>query len=260
MNTLILNLMTSLKMHIISNSKNFNLKTITRISLIAFVLFSSCRKDQEDPAPQPELSAYELEVIDYFKDIALGFEFGSVSQITRKWESEMKIFIGGRPSTELLTEVEKIKTEINDLATDGFEISITKDSVASNYYLFLGDAQSYVKIFPSSENLVSSNWGLFSVFWHSGSILDSGHMYVDVERANLQEQKHLLREELTQSLGLAMDSPLYNESIFQSAWTTTTEYASIDKDLIRLLYHPDMQRDLNAEQVDQLLREILLSE
>ena len=31
-------------------------------------------------------------------------------------------------------------------------------------------------------------------------------MYVDIVRADMNEQKHLLREELTQSLGLARDS------------------------------------------------------
>ena len=240
--------------------KGIDLRTLAIVYLALLLLFPGCTKEGGGPNPEPELTAYEQQVIEYFKAIALGFEFGSASKITRKWESEMKIFIGGKPTEELLSELEKIRTEINELATDGFKISIAGDSLASNYYLFLGNAPSYVAIYPSLENLVSSNWGLFTVFWEAGSILNSGHMYVDIERANLQEQKHLLREELTQSLGLAMDSPQYQESIFQSAWTTTTAYAPIDRDLIRLLYHPDMQRDLNAEQVEQLLQTILLSE
>jgi hypothetical protein len=85
-------------------------------------------------------------------------------------------------------------------------------------------------------------------------------MYVDINRANLAEQKHLLREELTQSLGLARDSQEYPESIFQSAWTNTTNYALIDSDLIRLLYHPDMSIGLTKAQVDVVLKEILISE
>ena len=85
-------------------------------------------------------------------------------------------------------------------------------------------------------------------------------MYVDIARTNLTEQKHLLREELTQSLGLARDSQKYSESIFQSAWTTTMEYALIDRDLIRLLYHPDMSIGLNETQVEVVLKEILSSE
>ena len=86
-------------------------------------------------------------------------------------------------------------------------------------------------------------------------------MYLDIFRANETEQKHLLREELTQSLGLAKDSPLYPESIFQQSFSTkTTEYAQMDKNLIRLLYHPDMEIGLNRIQVDSNLREILKTE
>ena len=63
-------------------------------------------------------------------------------------------------------------------------------------------------------------------------------MYVDIERTSTNDgQKHLLREELTQSLGLCNDSYDYPESIFYQGWTETTEYAEIDKELIQMLYN-----------------------
>ena len=48
-----------------------------------------------------ELNEYDLEVISYFKEIALGFEFGTSSDITRKWCSDLKIFVGGDISNDL---------------------------------------------------------------------------------------------------------------------------------------------------------------
>lgn len=172
----------------------------------------------------------------------------------------MKVFIGGEPSTELLAEFEKIRTEINGLATDGFKVTIVNDSLQSNYYIFLGSGTKYAEMFPNESNLVNSNWGLFYVRWNAKNQFYSGHMYVDIMRANSIEQKHLLREEFTQSLGFARDSRLYMESIFQLTWTTTIEYAPIDKDLIRLLYHPEMSVGLNELQVNNVLRGILISE
>jgi hypothetical protein len=63
-------------------------------------------------------------------------------------------------------------------------------------------------------------------------------MYVDIIRAKEDDaQKHLLREELTQSLGLFNDSYKYDNSIFYQGWTTTTEYAPIDRELIDMLYN-----------------------
>ena len=170
------------------------------------------------------------------------------------------MFVGGEPSTELLAELENIITEINDLATDGFTIKIVNDSLQSNYYIFLGSGTKYAEMFPNQLSLINSNWGLFWVYWNAQNHFTSGRMYVDIIRANSVEQKHLLREEFTQSLGLAKDSPLYMESIFQSEWTTINEYATIDKDLIRLLYHPEMKAGLNENQVDQVLRDILINE
>ena len=85
-------------------------------------------------------------------------------------------------------------------------------------------------------------------------------MYVDIFRANEQGQLHLLREELTQSLGLGQDSERYLNSIFQINWTITSSYSQIDKDIIRLLYHPNMKVGLNENEVDLLLRSILINE
>ena len=238
-----------------------NTKFLLLFSLFIVILISSCSKDDDDDIlPEFILSEYEIDVIDYFKDIALGFEFGNTSNITRKWNSEMKVFIGGEPSFELLAEFEKIRTEINELKTDGFNVTVVDDSLQSNYYIFFGSGTKYAEMFPDEANLVNSNWGLFYLLWNGQNQFYSGHMYVDIIRANSIEQKHLLREEFTQSLGFARDSQLYMESIFQSDWTTTIEYAPIDKELIRLLYHPEMSIGLNELQVDNALREILSSE
>jgi len=228
-------------------------------ALIIFLtlFFSSCSSDDDLII---ELSEYDLDVISYFKEIALGFEFGSSSELTRKWCSEMKIFIGGDTNPNLLNELNKIIGEIEDLSTDDFSIEIVSDSVKSNYYLYFGKGEDYANLFPSQSSYVNSNWGLFSIWWNSVNCLNRGHMYVDIYRADDKGQKHLLREELTQSLGLAKDSNKYQNSIFQSSWTTTTSFSQIDKDVIRLLYHPEMQNGLKEFEVDVLLRSILLSE
>jgi len=52
---------------------------------LILIIVSSCSENEEDLLPESELSDYEIRVIDYFKDIALGSEFGNASNITRKW-------------------------------------------------------------------------------------------------------------------------------------------------------------------------------
>ena len=159
-----------------------------------------------------------------------------------------------------MNEVQRVVNELNDLATDDFEIRLVTDTTESNYYIFLGEGAEYGEKFPSQAPLVANNWGLFSVYWDISNHIYKGNMYVDITRANLAESKHLLREELTQSLGLAKDSDRYPTSIFQQSWTATTEFAAIDRDVIRLLYHPQMPVGLNETQTAEVLRQIILGE
>ena len=222
------------------------------IILIASLTFFSCAEEEK------ELSQQDLETIAYFKDIALGFEFGSTEKITRKWMGPMKVFVTGNPGTVMTTELDKIIAEIESLVTDGFDIQLVTDSLQANYTLFVGSAEGYELRYPFVSSFTPGNWGLFFVGWTSQNYLNSGHMYVDNLRADATAQRHLLREEFTQSLGLARDADTYPESIFQASWTTTTAYAGIDRMLIRLLYHPKVVPGMTETEVDLVLKEILL--
>lgn len=233
---------------------------MNRKLLFLFALVCGLSSCSDDDDKVGGLNSYDRSVIEYFSEIALGFEFGGGEEITRKWNMDMKIFVGGNKKAELMTELQSIIAEINGLATDGFDMSIVTDSLQSNFYIFLGTGDDYGEMYPAEAYLVASNYGLFAVYYDASNHFYNGHMYVDIVRAELSAQKHLLREELTQSLGLAKDSPLYPKSIFQEAWTTTNTYEDIDKDLIRLLYHPQMQVGLNETQVEELLTQIILSE
>ena len=231
------------------------LKTLRFCFLV--VLIAAC----SDGEPGKKgLTAYDESVIEYFNEIALGFEFGNASEVTRKWKTDMKIFVGGNKQQEVMDELQTIVGEINALATDGFSASVVTDTLQSNFYIFLGSGGDYAKKFPSLSNLVMSNWGLFNVFFNGSEEIYSGFMYVETDRANSTEEKNLLREELTQSLGLAKDSNRYPDSIFRADWSTTTEYSDIDKYLVRLLYHPSLQTGLNRSRCAEVLIEIILSE
>lgn len=198
-----------------------------------------------------------IKEIEYFCDIALGFEFGNAEEVTRKWNQPMKIFVDGTPTEDMLQELDSIVNELNSLFTDGFYIEIVEEANESNFQVVLSNAEYYVENYNVNQSYTDSNWGLFTIYYNSNNYLQSGHMYVDIVRAGTLAQKHLLREELTQALGLAKDSTQYMDSIFQQVWTTTTRYAEIDKDLIWLLYHPDMIAGLNELQVRELLVDLL---
>lgn len=232
------------------------MKKATAFILLGLVLFAC----DEDNLPTSERDAYREDVITYFKDVALGFEFGSATKVTRKWRDDVSIFIGGSPSAAAKAELDRIIAEINLLTTaDDFTVSLTTDTLESNSYLFFGSADDFVKAVPYASEDVGGNFGLFYVNFDSDDFIYSSVIYVDIFRASEQAaQFHLLREELTQSLGLARDSELYDKSIFQQRWTTVNEYASIDRDLIKILYNPAMEPGLDEGEVEPVLEKLVV--
>lgn len=199
-------------------------------------------------------------IISYFKDVALGFELGNSSEITRKWGSQMKIYVAGTTNSTLMAKLERSINDINTLATDGFSIALVSSQSQSNTYFYFGTKSEYESLFPGTD--VGTNWGLFNVWWNS-DVINQARIFVDTERPSIAQQESLILEELTQALGLGKDSPKYTNSIFYETSTNggfATEYSDLDKELVRLLYHPEMTVGLTSTQVDIKLTNILKSE
>jgi hypothetical protein len=235
------------------------MKKIVLYKLLILFLLTSCSQEVEIIEPSG-LTKFQEEAIVYFKEIALGFEFGGAAEITRRWENDMKIYVGGEKKPLLINELNKVIYDVNEIASNGFRITVVKDSTKSNYYLFLGSGKDYGLLYPSSQAQIANNYGLFNINWNSQNNLFSGRMYVEIYKTEEKAQQHLLREELTQSLGLGKDSFRYLESIFQQNWTLTTAYTALDKELIRLLYHPSIRSGMNAVEVEEAITKIYFTE
>jgi hypothetical protein len=179
------------------------------------------------------LSDHSPEAKAYFREIALGNEFSNkVSSTPYRWTKNMKIYCYGLCSPMMMNELDRIVKELNDIINP-ITISVVSKRSEANFIIYLGSAQSFARNHPDIHaDRLKNNWGYFQIYNNEGL------MYVDVIRTKEEDaQKHLLREELTQSLGLCNDSYMYDNSIFYQGWTTTTEYAPIDRELIDMLYN-----------------------
>jgi hypothetical protein len=205
------------------------------------------------------LSDYQKDVISYFKEIALGYEYGTASSLTRKWKQNVRVFLDGTEDTVLSDELQRVAQELNELATDGFQVEIVQSRAESNVHIFVGTASQFARYYPTDRVLAASNSGIFRVYWNSKNEIFRGHIFIS-NSTSREEQRHAIREELTQCLGLGRDSETHQESIFQLRYTTPTEFAPIDRELIRLLYHPSMHCGMTALEAEAVLTDILLSE
>ena len=189
------------------------------------------QQPSEETFDESRYLSHSQSTIEYFKKVAMGREFSSSKNYIRRWTTDVKIFVEGSDSPELENELSRIVSDLNDIV-DPIDFEIVSDRSEANLFVFFG---SYIDFYNQNNEIplsrLETNWGYF--------LTSTNHavLYVDIYRANSQEQKHLLREELTQSLGLYNDTYDYPESIFYQDWTTTTEYAPIDRELIDMLYN-----------------------
>lgn len=197
--------------------------------------------DATGPDTGPEIDGYTGEEIDYFAEVAFGAEFGGASARLRKWRQSIRIKTHGDPTAEDEATLTEVVEELDDLI-DVVQLELTDN-----------DADIDIHFAPESEfsdilpDYIPTNLGFFWVWWNASSEIVRSVILITTEQVTQQERSHLIREELTQSLGLMRDSPRFPGSIFQQAWTATTEYAPIDRVLIEMLYReeltPGMTRD-----------------
>jgi hypothetical protein len=172
------------------------------------------------------------EVTDYFNEVVMNTEFGGPRKTAYTWKKGMLIYVDGEKPEYLMDELKRIVGELNDIINP-IELKIVSSPAESNYTIYIGSHVDFKNKYKLLEpQLLERNWGYFELYNNSGV------MYIDTYRnGDKTSYKHLLREELTQSLGLFNDSYKYPESIFYQGWTTTTEFAPIDREIIDMLYN-----------------------
>jgi hypothetical protein len=172
------------------------------------------------------------EVTNYFNEVVMNTEFGGPRKTAYTWKKDMLIYVDGEKPEYLMDELKRIVGELNDIINP-IELKIVSSPAESNYTIYIGSHVDFKNKYKLLEpQLLERNWGYFELYNNSGVI------YIDTYRnGDKTSYKHLLREELTQSLGLFNDSYKYPESIFYQGWTTTTEFAPIDREIIDMLYN-----------------------
>ena len=198
------------------------------------------------------------EILKYFKHIALKQEFNEEGEKVRKkiikWTKNINVYCDGKWHDELNKALKVIIKDLSSL-TGNIKINIVNSRKNANYIIFIGSPEDYVKnIEPAAEEKVDTNFGLFWIYWNQNYEITRGSMYIDPQRAEtLKWQKHLLREELTQSLGLMNDSLDYQDSIFYENYSQTTSYAKMDKILIKLLYSRFIRPGMSKRDVTRII-------
>ncbi|WP_430682900.1 DUF2927 domain-containing protein [Leptolyngbya sp. AN02str] len=201
----------------------------------------------EAPTATPE------QIIDYFAEVALGSEFGGNSNI-RKWESDLRIQYYGNPSQEDLNTLQSVIRELNDLMDlAGSSVRLSLVNSNPNVQIYFVPEANFRQYEP---NYIPRNLGFFWARWN-GNAIGSARILISTTGVTQRERSHLIREELTQSMGPMRDSYRYADSIFFQRWTDTTEYSGMDRAVITMLYRPEIRSGMNRATAIATLQQIL---
>lgn len=190
---------------------------------------------------------YTKAEIDYFLEIALGSEYGVSDPTIKKRIGDVRIKILGSPTREDLITLNQVIDELNNII---FSINIEIDSDNYNLQIYFVPEPEFRKYEP---NYIPVNYGFFWNSWNN-DIIEYSKILISTVNITQKERSHLIREELTQSLGLMKDSEKYPDSIFYQAWTDTTAYSELDQVVIEMLYLPEIQPGMTRSQVIDILQ------
>jgi hypothetical protein len=198
------------------------------------------------PTPTPivteTLQTFSSTAVDYLMEIAFGAEFGSEPAVVHKWTQDVRIAVHGDPNADDLAALDDVVGDLNNLI-DTIEISVVTSG--QNVELYFAPESEFASIEPG---YVPVNMGFFWTWWDGTQAYTAAHVLVSTTDVTQAERNHLIREELTQSMGLMQDSYTYEDSMFYQGWTETPAYSDLDEQLIQMLYLPGIEPGLTADE------------
>ena len=177
---------------------------------------------------------YDETELAYFGDIAGQVEYGDEGGLVHKWTEDLRIAVYGDPTRRDLAALDNVIQDINELIAP---LRLTLVENDPNLEIHFAPETGLAAILPE---YVPGNLGFVYVWWDGDGAITQGAILISTTGVTPDERAHLIREELTQSLGLLADSLEYEDSIFQMDWTTANRYAPIDRAVIEMLYRPEL--------------------
>jgi hypothetical protein len=175
---------------------------------------------------------YSQETVEYFDEIALGTEDGKRYNNVTRFTTDVKIYMEGHQPEYIVDELNQIVSELNSII-NSIEVEVVNVKDDANMIISIGSIEKLKEVYPVFKNEMyrNCNAGFAMGVNHSNVILNTDNI------RSVNHAKHVLREELTQAMGLINDSWKYPESVFYEGTSEPTQYAPIDRELIDILYN-----------------------
>ncbi len=198
------------------------------------------------PSPAGDL---DEQIVRYFMEVAMGSEYGLGNFAVRKWQTDIRFEVIGDPTLRDLEVLHDVVAELNHLIGDHVTLSIVPADGNVKIHFIPHDEFHYYE--PGG---IVFYGGFFWTWWNAVGEIHSGRIVIGADRITQHVRSHLIREEVTQVLGLMNDSEKYPDSIFFQNFSTIQEFSGLDLQIIKLLYDSEIHTGMLDYQVEELLK------
>lgn len=209
------------------------------------------------PDPAPEHSELYIpgvsveDVITYFNEVCLDSEYmvSESSKLLQRWKAPITYEIYGEATEEDRAKIASFAAGLCEI--EGFPgmYEAHKFPNLKIYFCPYEEFASYVGDFASDELLDGA-----VTFWYD----DIGNIYDAVICCSTEIEQNLrnsvIIEEIYNGLGPIQDTVLREDSIIYQYYTEAQELSDIDLLLLKLLYSPELECGMNADECAEIIR------
>ena len=192
------------------------------------------------------------DVIIWFNEVVLDSEYsdGGDISLVQKWTVPITYSIEGEMTNKDQKVLESFADWLNTV--EGFPGIYPAEKVyAANLHIYFGDAQMlFDRLGPNYQNAD----GGVRYWYENNEIYDGTICYLTGISQHLRNS--VIQEEIYNGLGLVQDTNLREDSLIWQGYSEPQSLTEVDELLVKLLYHPDMQCGMNAQECEAVIREL----
>ncbi len=195
-------------------------------------------------------SRFDLQSLKYFNEIAFQSEHTPVEPFIRKWRSDIVVRVEGTPTYEDRQSVTAMLNQLNQLQD---QVTLKEDLFDANLIIRFQPEETFHDI---NQNYEPVNLGYFWLRWIDNEIY-AGNILIDSKATTQSQRDALIKEELTQAMGLMNVSSTHADSVFNDdQGKLVDDLAEIDRELVRMLYSPEIKPSMSPDEALTILSQI----
>ena len=189
--------------------------------------------------------------IRHFGKVAIGAEYGDNAQVIKKWAKSVSYKVFGSPTDQDLKTLTLLATELRRLSKN-IEFRESHEDGKHDCAIHFVPKSGFRQILNNAER---NGNGFVTVWWNRQYELRKSVILIasDIRQ---QVRSCVIREEVTQSLGMLRENDEFRNSVFHPR-TDVDSFSELDAFTISTLYHDQIRAGMNIAAVSKVLEALM---